>query len=143
MSVNFAGGETRIATLMDHINTLDIGFGGPDVLPFPGCGQFAIDADQVFKGSKGTDYRGAIPSMRSMETSNMNGNNGNCTPQQIRDWANDTLHASHLFWTRTNYGNAVRDWDTGILPLINDTANDLTHNQTVAPTNYTNGIDTS
>ncbi len=141
MSANFAGGNTRLATLMDHLNTLDIGFGGPDVFPTGICTNRSADADEVFVGSEGTDYRGAIPSLRSMESGDMNGGLGTCTPQQIRDHANDELHASHLFWTHSNNIDATRNWDTGVLPLINDTANDLTHIQ--APTNYAQGVDTS
>ncbi len=138
LSMNFSR-QQDAEDMFSHLITTKVGYGGPDTMPDDTCAHWQIRSDKVYNGTLGDkDHRGAIPSIRSNEGSQMGGGTGNCVPDEIRDWANDQLHASHLMWTRQNYrGTPEQQWNTGVLPYINNPANDLTH--TSCPTNYTQG----
>lgn len=141
-SVNYAQGDAYVDDLIAHNATLDIGQGSPDTLN-PGCSSSVTDGDQTLKGlSGGVDYRGSMPVLYSAEASVMGGVLGDCLPVSIRAFANDTLKASHLFWTRNTFtGTAEQQWYDGILPFISDSANDLTY--VSCPSNYEQGCDTN
>jgi len=142
MSVNYAEGQANVDELIAFNAALDIGQGGPDTLN-PACSRSYPHAYKTITGdSGGVDYRGFLPVMYSTEASQMGGKLGNCTPDQIRDFANDVLHASHLFWSRNTYmGSPAQQWIEGILPYINDPENNLTHTSCTA--SYEQGCDTN
>jgi len=134
MPINWVEGrQSNVDELIAFNADLDIGQGGPDTLN-PECSPRRPPAYNTIIGdSGGVDYRGFIPVMYSIEATQMGGGLGNCTPNQIRDFANDVLHASHLFWSRNTYaGSPAQQWNEGILPYISDPENNLTHTNCVA-----------
>lgn len=138
-SLNYGTGQTNMNSIIAHLSAnTDVGVGGPDVLPTACAGQTPYPYNTLTGVSGGVDYRGAIPILYSIEASELGGGLGDCTPDQLRDFANDTLNASHLFWTRQNFvGSSAQKWDTGVLPYINNTDNDLTN--VSCPSNYAQG----
>lgn len=138
MSVNFLGTQARVDSFIAYLGSIDVGVGGPDSCP--DCDTPSYSTVQGLSG--GVDYRGKIPIQWSVEASEMGfdavGRDGGYTAQQIYDWNNDVIRASHVLWVRnTSTGTDAQRWTTGILPVIN--AHALEH--TSCPVNYTQGCD--
>ena len=134
VSSNFLGTQTNMNAFVAYLASIGVGVGGPDVVP---SATFTNTYQTITGSSGGVDYRAGvgnsnvIPIMYSVETSEITGGSGalgSYTMAQIRDFANNTLKASHLFWHRQ--GN----WSSTMLPYLQTGGNALTN--TGVPTVY-------
>lgn len=126
MQVNYFISQSTTNDLIAYLSTVAVGVGGPDVLPDTNI--WAYNTIQGNSVGGNHDYRGELPILYSIENSELGGSLGTYTPQQLYDFANNVLHASHLYWDRNTFaGGAEQQWETGILPFINNPANALTH----------------
>jgi hypothetical protein len=139
LSANFIGSQSVMNRIIAHNAELGVGVGGPDILP-DSCARNGTQAYETITGaSGGHDYRGEIPIQYSVEAAEMGGALANCSIDELRDFANGTLHASHLFWQRNTYtGTSAQQWPA-ILRYIADDGNALTH--TSCPARYSQGCD--
>jgi hypothetical protein len=141
-SINYLVSQSTTNSHIAYLSSVQAGMGGPDVLPTACTTQTPYAYNTLTGTSGGHDYRSEIPVLYSVEASEMGGVLGNCTIDQLRDYANDTLQASHVFWDRNTFsGSASQQWSGGILPYIQTGANALTH--TSCPSIYTQGCDTN
>ncbi len=113
LSANFFGSDTQMHDLIAYCNTFNVAVGGPDTIPTQ-----QIQADRLFMGSAGTDYRGVLPWVSEVQSPSLCGTKGCFTAKQLYD--NGMLRqASHFVWYRNTWsGGAEQKWDTGILPFI-------------------------
>ncbi len=127
------------------MKTVPVGFGAPDILPqFLAPVACSARTPWVYKSitgsSGGHDYRGELPIIYNSEIDIYAGSLGNCTVAQVRDYANNVLHASHVFMAYNYYaGTAAQRWSTGIKPYIDDPNNALSLNNRQCPSAYTQG----
>lgn len=102
-----------MADLLSYCNTYDLAVGGPDVIP-----KQQIQADRLYMGGAGKDYRGIMPWVAEVQSPSLGGHEGTFTPQQLYD-SGMARQPSHFVWYRNTWsGGAEQKWDTGILPFI-------------------------
>ena len=117
--INFHGSNSLCESLFTHMASNKVGQGNPDT-----CPTCAMQGDEVLIGNTGgTDHRGAIPIIYSIETSELGlnsvGRTGGYTPTELYDYLDNTLHATHALWDRNTFaGTSEQQWSTGILPFI-------------------------
>jgi hypothetical protein len=88
--------------------------GGPDIVP-----NNPTQAQRLYTGTNGADYRGLLALAGSAEFAELGGSGPGYTPQQINAYAHDVLHLNYVFWTRNTWcGTAAQRWSTGILPFL-------------------------
>lgn len=112
-----------------YLEATPLAVGGSDVIP-----NNPTAAQRIWMGvDGGVDYRGTLPIIQAVESSELGGVLGDFTPKEIYNYADDELHVNYLLWHRnTHAGDASQQWETGILPFIRD--NPLTH--TTCPSVY-------
>lgn len=118
--LNYHNSTSATNSLMAYMHSIGVGTGNPDACP--DCNMWGDRTLQGING--GVDYRGKIPVLWSVEASEMGydsvGRDGGYTAQEIYNYVNGKLKASHIFWHRNmSVGTSEQRWDTGILPLIN------------------------
>lgn len=140
-SLNFIGNQSDVNKHMAYLYSQNVGHGAPDLMP-PTCTPKGseVQSDIAYIGLPGgdKDWRGILPSLRSIEATEMGGHLGDCFPDQLHDWANNTIKASHVFWMRNTYaGTAAQQWPA-ILAFLK------THPITnrACPSMYTQGCQT-
>mgnify|MGYP006272779673 CR=1 FL=1 len=139
---NYLHNQTLSTDLVEFMANHAVAIGGPDVLP-PTCTNVSNGtwAYQAFRGETGRqDFRGTIPSIWSVENSEMGGSLGSCTPEELVRFADDSLHASHLAIDRNTFaGEAENQWDA-VLEYISEPENQLT--KTDCPRVYNSACET-
>lgn len=120
MPINWHSSTSATTSLMAYNKSIGVGQGNPDSCPT--CEMWGDRALQGLIG--GVDYRGKIPVIYSIEGSELGynsvGRSGGYTAQEIYDFLNTKIRASHILWYRNmSTGTSEQRWDTGILPLIN------------------------
>jgi hypothetical protein len=133
---NYFVDQSTSTKLIDFMAQNAVAIGGPDVLP-PSCTD-NTDGTWAYQGFRGDgggiDYRGSIASIWSVEVSEMGLGLGNCTPDQLVRFANESLHATHLGIDRNNFaGGPENQWES-VLTYISRPENALTN--TRCPTSY-------
>ena len=114
VGTNFLGSDFQMGTLMQALYDAQLGAGGPGVMP-----NKITQAQRVWTGQTGADYRGGLAIGNSIEALALGGNKGSHTPKEISDYAYKTLHVNHLFWVRNTWkGTAKQQWSQGILPFL-------------------------
>jgi hypothetical protein len=128
LPTNFYGNDTQMADLLNYSNTYNVAVGGPDVIPT----EF-IQADRVFMGGAGKDYRGTMAWVSEVQSPSLGGHEGTFTPSQL--YTNGMQRSpSHFIWYRNTWsGGAEQKWDTGILPFIRSVKGAT---KTTCPTTY-------
>lgn len=113
LPTNFFGTDAQMAELLAYCNTFRVAVGGPDVIPTQ-----TIQADRLFMGGAGKDWRGVMSWVSEVQSPSLGGHKGTFTPKQIYD--NGMLRSpSHFVWYRNTWsGGAEQKWDTGIYPFI-------------------------
>lgn len=120
MPINWHWSTSATNSLMDYNKSIGVGQGNPDT-----CSDCSMWGDRTLQGlNGGVDYRGKIPVIYSIEGSvlgyNAVGPDGGYTAQEIYDFLNTKIKASHILWYRNmSTGTSEQRWDTGILPVIN------------------------
>lgn len=119
-----------------------IGFGGPDTIP----NQNPVGSYTTLQGTNtadnpSRDYRLKVPVCFAVQRPELGGKEGNFTPQQFLDFANNTLKSNYMWFVRhlvaTNgTGTTWTDMDN-YLALGNSLTN------TACPTQWTDGCDTN
>jgi hypothetical protein len=116
---NYLRGSTnaQFAQLVAELEKLDIGIGGPDVLPPPDVG---TTGERIYRGEiGGVDYRGRMLAGWSVQQAQLGGKQGTWTPKQLYDHCTYTNQCKYMFWVRnTTVGGPEQKWTTGILPFI-------------------------
>lgn len=148
-SVNFfSGGQSAVDAYIHSLEALGVGVGGPDILP----GKPTFGYLTLMGKSGGKDLRGTLPVQFQVQASEMGSSLGDFSIDELRDYADDSLHASHLFWDRNTWtGTPAQRWANaggactkgltcGIRDYITTPANALTH--TSCPLVYSQGCDT-
>jgi hypothetical protein len=113
LPANFFGGDTQMMDLLQYCSTYNVAVGGPDTIPTQ-----TIQADRLYMGGAGTDFRGIIPWVSEVQSPSLGGTKGTFTPKELYD--NGMLRGpSHFVWYRNTWsGGDAQKWDTGILPFI-------------------------
>jgi hypothetical protein len=152
-SLNYMGGSSQSVSdkVVKDLERLGVGITGPDTLP-PVCVKPGVaDGTNGYKSfmgkSGGKDYRGIIPSMWSVENSEMGGDRvakkgspiGWCIPEELGPFLNDELKASHVGWDMNVRGTAEQKWKPAVLNYINDPKNKVVNTQ--CPSVYKNGCE--
>ena len=103
MPVNWLGNQKNVDDLIEFNAALGLGQGGPDVLP-DGLSSHRVPAYNTLEGlSTGVEYRERMPILYSVEPTQLGGSLcKSCLPQDIHEFAETRLNATHLFWTRHN-----------------------------------------
>jgi hypothetical protein len=113
LPTNFFGSDKRMTDLLDYANKYRVAVGGPDVIP-----NQAIQADRVFMGGAGKDYRGVMAWVAEVQSPSLGGHEGTFSPRELYD-SGMQRKPSHFVWYRNTWsGGAAQKWDTGILPFI-------------------------
>jgi hypothetical protein len=111
---NWIGSADLMSSLIQDLTVPAVAASGPDVIP-----DAMTLGQKVWTGVYGADYRGTLALASSVETGELGGNLGDYTPQQINDFAYNTLYLSHIFWIRNTWaGDSSQRWHTGILPFL-------------------------
>lgn len=112
--INYLGSQTITDNNIAYVSTIGVGSGHPDIFLSGG-----VWADKTIQGiSGGVDYRGVIPIYASVEATSL-GIWADHTVEEVYNYANDNLRASHMLWDRNHFaGDASQQWATGILPFI-------------------------
>lgn len=111
---NWLGNDSLMGTLIQELSQVPVAIGGPNVIP-----NDPTQAQRVWTGQFGADYRGLLAIGASVEHGELGGNLGNFTPKQINDYAYNTLRVNHIFWIRNTWsGSSAQRWATGILPFL-------------------------
>jgi hypothetical protein len=114
MNTNFLGSDTDMGKLIQALYESDMGAGGPSTIP-----NRYIQAQKVWTGQTGANYRGLISIGTCIEHMVFGGKHGDFTPKQVGDWAYQNLGVTHLFWFKNTYaGDSTQRWSTGILPYL-------------------------
>jgi len=114
MGTNFVKSDEQMAVLIQALFEAHVAPGGPSTVP-----NKLTQAQRVWTGATGADYRGLIAIGPGIEAAVFGGKNGSFTPKQIGDFAYKTLGVTHLFWVRNTFtGTAAQKWSTGILPYL-------------------------
>jgi hypothetical protein len=125
---NWLGGDATMTRLLQALIVPQVAAGGPDIVP-----NDPTQAQQIYSGMKGSDFRGVLPLAGSAEAAELGGNGPGFTPQQIHAYAASVLHLNYVFWARNTWaGTASQQWKTGILPFLK-TAPPV---HTACPTSY-------
>lgn len=137
---NWTGTDAQLNDLMAHGAPRQVAICcGPDVLPDRG-----ITADRVVRGLNGNgtvhagwlDYRGQVGIVTEVQYPEWAGSYGDWTPEELYDYAHDTLRTTHMVWYRNEaVGTSEKRWSTGILPFINSISGAVY--TTSCPTLYT------
>jgi hypothetical protein len=138
-SLNYLGTQNDVNEHMAYIFSRGVGHGAPDLLPEKCADRAPVQSDISYLGLSGgvEDWRGTLPSIRSIEVTQMGLNLGDCTPSQLYDYGNHTIKASHILWQRNTFaGTAAQQWPA-ILKFIQ--TNPVTN--TACPKMYTQGCD--
>lgn len=113
LPTNFLGSDSTMADLIAYCNSQRVAVGGPDIIP-----NQTIQADRIFMGSGGKDYRGLIPWVAEVQSPSLGGHEGTFTPKALYD-SGMMRSPSHFVWYRNTFaGGTAQKWDTGILPFI-------------------------
>jgi hypothetical protein len=110
---------SSMGTSMATASAQGVGFGAPDTVPVVGDPNYQRSDLFILGELGGHDYRNEIPIIKGAEDSEMGvgsvGAAGGYTAQQIFDYCNDTLRASHIFWPRNvSFGTNDQRWyDSG------------------------------
>jgi hypothetical protein len=143
---NYLGNQTWSDRLVEQLAAARAGISGPDVLP-TSCahGNAGLNGTWGYRSLRGddsgVDYRGVIPSIWSVENSEMGSSLGYCTPDQLGEFASDSLHASHIGWDRNTFtGDSTTQWPA-VKAYVSDPANALKH--TSCPAVYTQGCNSN
>lgn len=113
LPTNFYGNDGQMSGLLSFCNTYNIAVGGPDIIPTQ-----SIQADRLFMGGSGIDYRGQMAWVAEVQSPSLGGSKGTFTPEQIY---NNGMQRkpSHFIWYRNTWsGGDAQKWSTGILPFI-------------------------
>jgi hypothetical protein len=122
MPVNWLANQKNVDELIAFNAKLGLGQGGPDVLP-EGLANQRVPAYNTLEGtSTGVEYRDRMPVLYSIEPTQLGGSLcKSCLPQDLHEFAETRLNATHLFWTRHDYrGSPAQQWHAGILPWISE-----------------------
>lgn len=133
---NYFIDQAASSKLVEFMANNSVAIGGPDVLPSR-CTNNANGtwAYQAFRGDLGgTDYRGSIASIWSVENSEMGLGLGDCTPQEFVEFASESLHATHLGIDRNTFAGGPENQWPAILDYISRPENALKH--TDCPATY-------
>ncbi|MBN1238101.1 MAG: hypothetical protein JXB36_06350 [Gammaproteobacteria bacterium] len=122
LPVNYLGGQENVDELIAHAAEVGAGQGGPDVLPDGLANQRPLAYNTLDGSSTGIEYRKRMPVLYSIESSQLGGSLcERCQPRDLHRYAENELNASHLFWSRNTWaGSASQQWESGILPWINE-----------------------
>ncbi len=123
---NYLAGKSDPQYMIDivsHAFTTQCGVGGPDLFSVP-----KHDPTQGMRAILGliggVDYRGKTPIAFAVQSPELCGKEGCHTPEEIYNYAVDTLHVNYIFWQRfgTTKDTATEkySWQYGMLPLIRD-----------------------
>ena len=114
IGTNFLGNDAQMGTLLQSMFEASLGASGPNVMP-----THITQAQRVWTGLTGADYRGAMAIGPSIEPNELGGSHGDNTPKQIYDFAYKTLQVNYLFWPYNTWiGSPAQKWSTGILPFL-------------------------
>jgi len=111
---NWGFSDKLMSQYVAYLASIGVGAGNPDV-----CPSCKMPIDRIIAGEiGGTDYRGVIPNVMSVEASVLGydavGPRGGFTVKQLYDYANSQQRATHIFWDRNLYtGNASSDPSVG------------------------------
>lgn len=113
LPANFFGSDAQMTDLIRYCAMYGVALGGPDIIPTE-----SIQADRLYMGAGGIDYRGVLPWISEVQSPSLGGHEGTFTPQQIYDTGMQRA-PSHFVWYRNTWsGGTAQKWDTGILPFI-------------------------
>jgi hypothetical protein len=76
--------------------------------------------EKIYRGViGGIDYRNRMISGFSVQTPELNGDEGTFTPSELFNHCVYTNKCRYMFWIRNlTYGGPEQQWSTGILPFI-------------------------
>jgi hypothetical protein len=111
---NYIGSDSLMSTLIQSMVEPDTAVSGVNVMP-----DNITQAQKVWTGRMGADYRGLLALGNSVEALELVGTHGTYTPQQLYTFAHNTLGVNYMFWIRNTWsGGAAQRWSTGILPFL-------------------------
>ena len=124
---SWVGSKAETVNHIRYVHSIGGAVGNMDV-----CPDCRMWADQTVRGELGgTDFRGKMPLVYSVETSELGldsiGPDGGYTPYEIYRWANHTQRVTHLFWDRNDYAGTPQQQWPAILSFIR--SNPLTYTQ--------------
>jgi hypothetical protein len=111
---NWIGSSDLMSSLIQDLVFPAVAAGGSNIVP-----SSMTLGQKVWTGQYGADYRGMLALGSSVEAGELGGNLGDFTPQQINNFAYNTLYLTHVFWVRNTWsGDSSQRWYTGILPFL-------------------------
>jgi hypothetical protein len=114
VNASWIGSTSLMQDLYQSFVPLPVAAGGSNTIP----GDMTL-GQRVLTGVTGADYRGRLAIGTAVETGELGGSHGDFTPQQINNYAYNTLRANHVFWAYNTWkGDSTQRWSTGIKPFL-------------------------
>lgn len=109
LNTNWIGSDSLMQNIMQTLMKAPAGAGGTNLAP-----NTYSQAQKVFAGKTGSDYRGKLPLSSVVETRDLQ----LASPKAINDFAYNQLRLNHIFWMRNTWSGGAADWHSKVLPFL-------------------------